>query len=217
MAASPSRGALLESRGAPPITAPLLYARRRVPAEAFAKYDKTGSGVVNLEDMRASFSALGLKLSLQEAKALVHRQSATGDKGAASRSLAFNYRDFLQLHGAETSRAEAAKGERNHPEEHIDVHNPPPQPSAAHLIIERLQRERAPIGEGWMCACRAPPSLRPSMRARAHASARTQARARKRARGAAQTFRPPAGRLDNDDRPSRSLPAVRRLLSPLPA
>jgi hypothetical protein len=150
--ASPSRGALLEPRGAPPITAPLLYARRRVPAEAFEKFDRSGSGVVNLEDMRASFSALGVKLSLQEAKALVHKQSATGDRGGTSRSLTFNYRDFLQLHGAETSRAEAAKGERNFPEEHIDVHHPPPQPSAAHLIIERLQRERAPISEGWMCA-----------------------------------------------------------------
>ena len=149
--ASPSRGALLEHRGAPPITAPLLYARRRVPAEAFEKFDRSGSGVVNLEDMRASFSALGVKLSLQEAKALVHKQSASGDRGAASSSLAFNYREFLQLHGADTSRAEAAKGERNVPEEHIDVHHPPPQPSAAHLLIERLQRERAPIGEGWMC------------------------------------------------------------------
>jgi hypothetical protein len=152
MAASPSRGALLDGRGAPPITAPLLFARRRVPAEAFEKFDRAGSGVVNLEDMRASFSALGVKLSLQEAKALVHRQSASGDKGGSTKSLAFNYRDFLALHGAETGRADAAKGDRNAPEERVDVHNPPPQPSAAHLIIERLQRERAPVGEGWMCA-----------------------------------------------------------------
>ena len=122
---------------------------------------------VNLEDMRASFAALGVKLSLQEAKALVHKQSATGDKGGSSRSLSFNYRDFLALHGAETSRAEAAKGERNAPEDAVDVHHPPPQPSAAHLIIERLQRERAPIVDGWMCAFLGRTCVRTRMHVRA--------------------------------------------------
>lgn len=99
--------------------------------------------------MRASFSQLGIKLSLPEAKALIQKQSAVGDKGGDSKNLQFNYRDFLSLYGAEVSRSDALKREVNNPDR-IDIRNPQPPPSAAQLIIERLQRERAPITEGWM-------------------------------------------------------------------
>ena len=99
--------------------------------------------------MRASFSQLGIKLSLPEAKALIQKQSAIGDKGGESRNLQFNYRDFLSLYGAEVSRSDALKRELNNPD-NMDIRNPIPPPSAAQLIVERLQRERAPITEGWM-------------------------------------------------------------------
>lgn len=99
--------------------------------------------------MRASFSQLGIKLSLPEAKALIQKQSAIGDRGGESKNLQFNYRDFLSLYGAEISRSDALKREINNPD-NIDIRNPVPPPSAAQLIIERLQRERAPITEGWM-------------------------------------------------------------------
>ncbi len=100
--------------------------------------------------MRQSLSALGIKVSLTEAKAMIAKQ--TGDKAGALKDMAFDYKDFLRSHGADVARADAA-AERLATEADragTDVQNPTPQPSAAHLIIERLRRERGGAAEGYM-------------------------------------------------------------------
>jgi hypothetical protein len=108
--------------------------------------------------MRASFAALGIKLGLAEAKSLIARQ--TGDRAGVLRSSSnavFDYKEFLRAYGADVPRAEAAaqRFATDADQSNIDIHNPPPQPSAASLIIERLRRERgsgAVAGEGYIVA-----------------------------------------------------------------
>jgi hypothetical protein len=41
------RGNLTDGKGAPPITAPLLFARSREPSAAFEKFDGKKTGVVS--------------------------------------------------------------------------------------------------------------------------------------------------------------------------
>ena len=50
------RGNLTDGKGAPPITAPLLFARTREPAAAFEKFDNKKTGVVRFASRRLSFS-----------------------------------------------------------------------------------------------------------------------------------------------------------------
>jgi len=47
MSSTTGRGNLTDGKGAPPITAPLLFARSREPSAAFEKFDGKKTGVVS--------------------------------------------------------------------------------------------------------------------------------------------------------------------------
>jgi Ca2+-binding EF-hand superfamily protein len=72
----------------PAITLPMLFARRKVPREAFAEVDREGRGALALDDMRTAFASLGVKLTLSEAKALVVKQK--GDKTLPPSEMSFD-------------------------------------------------------------------------------------------------------------------------------
>lgn len=115
----------------PAVTAPMLYSRRKVPREAFTKFDKEGAGQVGLEDLRQAMGSLGIKLTLNEAKAMIMKQR-DGDRGAKLSDLRFDYQVFLQALGADKGRSDAA-AERfatDRDREATDVQNPVPTPSA---------------------------------------------------------------------------------------
>jgi len=70
----------------------------------FSAYDASGSGTVSLDDARAAFSQLGMKLTLTEARSLARAQ-AGGDRGVPHASLTFNYDAFLRGVGATAPRS----------------------------------------------------------------------------------------------------------------
>jgi hypothetical protein len=134
-----------------------LFARKKDPKAAFEKYDAKGTGVVDTEGLRSAMRELGVQLDSREAAALIIKQRGDGDRAGPK---AFNYKDFLDQHGASISRSEAASHKFSSAEDYqatTSVENPVPTPSAAKAIIERLRRERGDHGEGYMVSLTAGP------------------------------------------------------------
>lgn len=114
----------------PPITATTLYGRTNIPVEVFKKYDKAGSGVIDLESMRQAFKSLGVSLNLNEAKSFIINQKVDS-RGSKTADLSFDYNKFLHLIGADKPRTPAPLDRAALPDSSTqDVQNPRPSPSA---------------------------------------------------------------------------------------
>ena len=118
------------------LTSSHLFTRSRDPTTAFARFDPSSKGTVSLDDARAAFRELGVKLTLTEARSLARAQ-VNGDRGVPHTSLSFDYGAFLRGAGAATPRAPT------------EVEPPPAAGEALATMTARLLKDRGAGGEGY--------------------------------------------------------------------
>jgi hypothetical protein len=122
-----------------------LFTRSRDPSAVFSSYDAAGGGVVSLDDARAAFAQLGMKLTLTEARALARAQ-AGGDRGVPHAELTFDYGSFLRGAGAHLPRAAGG------------VEPPRAAGDALAAMTGRLEKDRGgERGEGYAVQLNAAP------------------------------------------------------------